>query len=278
MAVSAPAGLAPLIDGPVRGGRVLVSSPRLVQIEVAATTGPPLVVLTDATGLELPNTIVCVSDAAPVAAAAAAGAVRIGGGTLRVGDRLRLRVARWRAHGVVLPPIDRTELLARLEAAPAPPPLDPSVGRPFMELFDAAPGGGDPTPLIGLGPGSTPEGDDLLAGLLAGCVVLGAAARSRSVLTWAERLAADTMAAVVGATTALSASLLRHAADGEVVDEAAAVLRALAGRGDLARAERALAALGHTSGRALVVGLRAAAIMVVLADDSSSPQAEEVAP
>jgi len=96
--------------------------------------------------------------------------------------------------------------------------------------------------LIGRGPGLTPEGDDVVAGMAG---VLAAAGRH------------DDVAAVLGAdlrrrTTALSATLLELAAQGMGPEPLQAVL---AGRpGALDR----LLAMGHTSGRAYARGAAAA--------------------
>lgn len=96
--------------------------------------------------------------------------------------------------------------------------------------------------LIGRGPGLTPEGDDVVAGMAG---VLAAAQRH------------DDVAALLGAdlrrrTTALSATLLELAAQGLGPEPLQAVL---AGRpGALDR----LLAMGHTSGRAYARGAAAA--------------------
>lgn len=105
--------------------------------------------------------------------------------------------------------------------------------------------------LLGRGPGLTPSGDDVLAGFL-----LGARAFGRAVPGGLAAVA--TLAR--GATTALSAQLLGHAARGECVAEFAAVVAALTGRPAAPDAVGRLLAVGHTTGAALAVGLvRAAA-------------------
>lgn len=106
--------------------------------------------------------------------------------------------------------------------------------------------------LIGRGPGSTPAGDDVLAGLLATlrvCAPTGSAA-SR----FADTLAAHVHAGS-GRTTALSATLLRCADAGAVVGAACRVLRMLTGDGPLHTAVVALERTGHTSGRDLLTGI-----------------------
>ena len=96
--------------------------------------------------------------------------------------------------------------------------------------------------LIGRGPGLTPEGDDVVAGMAG---VLAAASRH------------DEVAALLGTdlrrrTTALSATLLELAARGMGPEPLQAVL---AGRAD---ALPRLLAMGHTSGRAYARGAAAA--------------------
>jgi hypothetical protein len=104
--------------------------------------------------------------------------------------------------------------------------------------------------LLGRGPGLTPSGDDLLAGVLLGGRAFG--------------LSVGPLAAGVGEhapvrTTALSARLLRHAIDGECVPEVARVIDALADPVELGRRIAALLRVGHTSGAALGRGLLLAA-------------------
>jgi Protein of unknown function (DUF2877) len=104
--------------------------------------------------------------------------------------------------------------------------------------------------LLGRGPGLTPSGDDLLAGLL-----LGARAFGRPM----DELAALIDELAPGRTTALSARLLHHAGAGECVREVAALIAALPDPRRRDPAIAALLALGHTSGAALGRGLVIAA-------------------
>ncbi len=114
--------------------------------------------------------------------------------------------------------------------------------------------------LLGLGPGLTPAGDDVLAGAL---VALRAAG---------SPLADDLARAVAGGAAgrhgrrSVSAALLRHAAQGQCIPELAALLRALDGRGNLERALIALGAVGHTSGDALAAGVRLALVELIEED------------
>ena len=142
---------------------------------------------------------------------------------------LTVRVARWWA-----PAVPRGARV--LQPAPAAPGLAAAV-----------------LDLLGRGPGLTPAGDDLLAGLLVGLA-------GRPDLR--DPLAAAVLAAAPRRTTWLSAELLAHAAHGRAAPAVVAVADALAGYGDddaLPRALPALLAVGHTSGAALARGLLLAA-------------------
>ncbi len=101
--------------------------------------------------------------------------------------------------------------------------------------------------LIGRGRGLTPEGDDLLVGAAAACVALGMPGRVLKALVPDD---------VESRTTALSASLLRHAIAGQVV---APLLNVLSGRGHVTRDIHMLVHIGHSTGRAY---LRAASAVV----------------
>ena len=95
----------------------------------------------------------------------------------------------------------------------------------------------DPRQLAGRGGGLTPAGDDLLAGYAAALT-----------LFHGRRAEAELIAVVAAArTTSLSGTLLRHAARGELPEPAHALLE----RGD----PEPLRHFGHSSGRALMVGL-----------------------
>jgi hypothetical protein len=104
--------------------------------------------------------------------------------------------------------------------------------------------------LLGAGPGLTPSGDDVLAGF-----VLAAGAFGLDVV--AVRSLVDQLADE--RTTALSAQLLRHALEGDCIPELAALIRGVAGIGDLRRAAADLLRVGHTSGAALATGVAVAA-------------------
>jgi hypothetical protein len=75
--------------------------------------------------------------------------------------------------------------------------------------------------LVGLGPGLTPAGDDVVCGALAALFAAGAAVPRDQLAAAANEQA--------GATTSLSGQLLRCAAAGEGVPQLVRLLRALAG-------------------------------------------------
>lgn len=114
-------------------------------------------------------------------------------------------------------------------------------------------------PVIGLGPGLTPSGDDLLIGLTA------------SLWAWCRTLARDFAAAcaatAVDRTTRVSADLLAHAAEGRFAEPLLTLIRTL--DDDDARASSAacesLLAVGATSGADLLAGVLTGARL--LADD-----------
>jgi hypothetical protein len=128
----------------------------------------------------------------------------------------------------------------RLEAGGASvlpgPPWDP-IPSPRARLSISPRFVPEPWRLAGKGGGLTPAGDDLLAGYAAGLVLFhGLHERALEIALEAGPR-----------TTALSATLLRHAARGELPEPAHAFLE----YGD----PRALCGFGHSSGRALLVGL-----------------------
>jgi hypothetical protein len=149
-----------------------------------------------------------------------------------------IRVSRWweprRAHTGV----DR----ARLADVTAWLPPCPAVWSPTLPAAR----------LLGFGPGLTPAGDDVLAGLLLG---------SRSDRRAHERVLAEVRAGGLHRTTALSAALLTDAAEGYAIPVVSRLLAWLAGRG----AEPAedvvgpVVQVGHTSGLALAWGVVAGA-------------------
>ena len=110
--------------------------------------------------------------------------------------------------------------------------------------------------LIGLGPGLTPSGDDVLVGIEAALHAL-----DRPTAGFLARALGD----VEDRTTAVAATLLLHAAAGEFAERLQVLLRALLGPDDgtIAAAVDRAAAWGATSGTdcllGVLIGLDAAA-------------------
>jgi hypothetical protein len=113
--------------------------------------------------------------------------------------------------------------------------------------------------LVGLGPGLTPSGDDVLVGLVAGLRSVGGPPPPPQIhqlavavrTTWSD-------------TTELSRGLLHDALDGDVPDPLATLLAELAAGGDTGPALRAVLATGATSGADTCLGLAAAGELATL--------------
>ena len=229
LAGAASSAVRDLLTGPARPGRVVAAFPRCAYLDVSGR----LVALEAADGLRLPCAVTLAAPAArrPLTGLEPGAAVTAGGRRLVVGE-LMVEVGRWWAPSR---PRD-----AAVPSAGARPAAAPGWDRLVLGL-------------LGLGPGLTPAGDDLLAGLLVG---LSARPDLRAPLAAAVHRHAATR------TTWLSAELLRLAAAGLAAPAVVAVADALAGHGDddaLPRALPALLAVGHTSGPALARGLLLAA-------------------
>jgi len=113
--------------------------------------------------------------------------------------------------------------------------------------------------LTGRGPGLTPEGDDLLAAAAAGM-----AAFERPI-SMDRPLARDLRAGLVlhdlgERTGALSASLLRHAAAGQVIDPVRSLLDLTVERETWGRSLERLERIGHSTGITYALGCALAAL------------------
>lgn len=258
-----------LLTGPLRPATVIAAHSAAVLIAVDAMPGagsPPTptrvvsVVAADGSGVPNGLRIAAPSDDRPFAgvrgddpAFVGAGGVRLAGLEVRVVRSVRTQVPR-----VFCPP----EAVGHIASAAALAPR--GVPTEAVETLRAAQQAQDPAALrhavralVGLGSGSTPGGDDVVAGTLAGLHAGG-----REVLV--EQIWAAVRDDLPARTTLVSADLLRLAARGHACAEAIGVLRAAAGRGgprpglddiDLADALRRLLAVGHTSGADLATGL-----------------------
>jgi hypothetical protein len=101
--------------------------------------------------------------------------------------------------------------------------------------------------LIGAGPGSTPAGDDVVVGVLAG---LRATARDD-----AAALIADTLLDLLGRTTSASRMYLSAAAEGRFAERVHLLVQGLADRDAALSAARSASRWGATSGMDLLAGI-----------------------
>lgn len=232
--------------GPASSKRAVSGLARVITVLTRQASGVPNGARTALSADEAPFRGICSSDSAFVGA----GCIALPG--------LRLRVVRTIRTGVPhigACPQAVARIAATARSADTGVPDEPVAE--FREALDA----GDPSrlrsavrALVGLGHGSTPGGDDVLAGTLAGLL-----ATRRDVL--AGQIAAAALPDLTTRTPLMSADLLRLAAAGHVCTEADAVLRAAdavghgAAAADLDRALATLLAVGATSGADLATGL-----------------------
>jgi uncharacterized protein DUF2877 len=242
-----------------RSGRVLGVFPGAVYVEL----GPELLALEASDALRLPCAVVLPvpTSARPFARLRPGMSVTTTGSGRLVLGHVTVDIVRWwrprRARTIDTYDAARLSVLAATL-----PPLTPPVGDRLSDLVrDLEPGGdlaGATARLLGLGAGLTPEGDDVLAGLLV-------ALRSRpGTEGMAERLGDAVTTLARGHTTNISIALLRHAVAGHATPWLLDVIDALStGRrhDELPAAVVRLLAVGHTSGAALAHGVLAAARM-----------------
>jgi hypothetical protein len=221
--MAASVAVAPVVAGAPRRVEVATVTPHAVYL---ATGDPecPALCLVDRQAVRVPCALLV--DAVPGLAVGTTGTA--GAGALAL-PGFTGRVARW------LRPL-RPRRAAPIRGVWARP--DPVL----VDLTRALADGRPPDPyvlrLLGRGPGLTPLGDDLLAGLLVTLSARGCAAF--------EPAAAAVRAHAPSRTTFVSAALLHHAARGECVPELAAFLDG----GPVG----ALLRVGHTSGTGLARG------------------------
>jgi Protein of unknown function (DUF2877) len=227
MLASCSSAVASVIRGPEQPAAVLGVAASALYVQ---TRDCVLAVVT-ADAVRLPCAVVLPVASAEFSLRAVApdGVVTIGGGAVRWTSRrpVSVEVVREWQPARARPVVPRADRLAELRMAIS----DHDIGVPL---------GAAPQALLGLGPGLTPSGDDVLAGYLLGCLAFGLPAP-----------------AVEGLhrTTALSAALVRHAQAGECVPEVAAVVTGLGAAAPLGPVLSTLLRVGHTSGAALAAGL-----------------------
>lgn len=269
--VAASSAVRGLLDGPERAGRVLAVFGSAVYVHVYADLPgerhPSLVALVTADAVRLPCALVVAAHTAdrPFAGLTPDAGAAVGGGSVRVG-RTAFRPARWWPPPRARPARDAAALregVTALERAlrgqreQLPPPLfapAEALERAVADL-DADAAGSAARRLVGLGPGLTPAGDDVLAGLLVTLHHCGDGA----VRPLVDRLGAAVDGYASERTTSLSAALLRHAASGEAAPELVGVIDAVGGgHRPLQPTLSRLLRIGHSSGHDLARGVLAA--------------------
>ncbi|MBE3009856.1 DUF2877 domain-containing protein [Microbispora sp. NEAU-D428] len=260
---AASVAVRPALEAPRRPARVLAVFPLALYLEIRSEAEPHVVAVVTGEATRLPNAVVLPERLAGVSAGDDAW---VGEGAVEVGG-VSICVRRWWDPAPPLGPADPVRLapalglLGRARAAsPRRPGLDPD-GAPallergcragsLVESITAA------ERLIGLGPGLTPSGDDMLAGLLVALRHLGAAAGAPRAVWLADWLAAAVTYDARTRTTPISATLLHCAARGEASPEVTGVLRGVVGHQPLEPAVHRLLRLGHTSGADLAWGVQ----------------------
>lgn len=246
-------------------GRVLAVFPTAVYLEVGDGSWSDVVALVTSDGLRLPLAAVLAqtSAARPFAVHSAGDDVSVAAAGLQVGP-VRYVAGRWWSPRAAVPGMPDPQAVTDLGEAlvAATPAHETAVERALSAAIedlrtalgsdDAARACAAADAVLGLGPGLTPSGDDLLAGLLVACHGLHGEA------TTAE-LGRHLTARATGRTTALSAALLRCAATGAAAAPVLDLVDAVAGRRPLGPALHGLLAVGHTSGHDTARGVHLAA-------------------
>ncbi|MEW9549337.1 DUF2877 domain-containing protein [Nonomuraea sp. NPDC050783] len=256
---AASTAVRPVLEAPRRPARVLAAFPAGVYLEVRTELEPKVIAVITGEAVRLPNSVLLAGPLPRVEVGEEAWAGERG---VELGA-LSLRVRRWWDPAPPLGPVDRAGL--EEAAAVLARPAEPAPGLPgngVIAALAAACGRGwllgmatAAEQLVGLGPGLTPSGDDVLAGLLVTLRHLGAATGTGRAVWLAGWLAATVTFDARTRTTPLSATLLHCAARGEASPEVLAVLRGVAGHQALEPALRRLRHLGHTSGADLAQGV-----------------------
>ncbi|MEV0968042.1 DUF2877 domain-containing protein [Microtetraspora glauca] len=260
---AASVALRPALESPRRPARVLAAFPLAVYLEVRSEWEPHVIALVSGEATRLPNAVVL---SGPLDRLPLGDECWVGEGSIGLGG-VAVRVRRWWDPAPPLGAADPARLARALPLlddicvrAQRQPGLDVtgapgllSAGCRSGSLVDGIMAA---ERLLGLGPGLTPSGDDMLCGLLVTLRHLGLAAAAPRAVWLADWLAAAVTYDARARTTPISATLLHCAARGEASSEVLGVLRGVAGQQPLDSAVHRLLRLGHTSGADLAWGVR----------------------
>lgn len=252
--------LAELLRGPERTGEVVAVRSHAALAAIDIGTGTRLIAISSATAAtRTANTLLLTGVAVPEPGSR----VQVGGGGLLLGGR-RHRILRYWPSGTAAQPVhpEAPHRLAQLTST-AVRGLSTETVQPLLTalatgspLIEAA------RSLVGRGPGSTPAGDDVLAGI---ALFLRMTDRPVLLAQLHTAIAPD----LHDRTTALSADLLRAALAGHASPEVRSLLLTLQPGASHERRRRAVQAvlrLGSTSGADLLLGLTEALLTVQPAD------------
>ncbi len=265
-----------LLRGPRRPGKVLAVLPQAIYLEFADTVPEPRVIaISPPDAIRLPNAIM--TGLWETRRLSVSSAECWAGGDRVMACGLDIRIVRWWDPSPVFGPLSRARLdhgygvLARLcVAAEQAPGL---AGHPGPTQLAACCANGDlagaveaAEQLVGLGPGLMPSGDSMVSGVLLALRLLGGAISGGTRAVWlANWLSASVTCYAAQRTTALAASLLHCAANGQAAAEVSAVLLGMAGLEPLepAAAKLLAAVQGADLAWGLVAGCRAALLLSV---------------
>ncbi|TDD71481.1 DUF2877 domain-containing protein [Actinomadura darangshiensis] len=289
---AASLALRPVLDPPRRAARVIAVFPAALYLEMRGGLEPRVLAVVTSDAGRLPNAVVVVATRReqPFRSIREGGEAWVGDGWVEAGP-LNVRIRRWWDPSPALGGMRPAALAkgvhtleAELTAAGAltaagltggglaghPDPVSLAGSCAAGDLAGAVEAA---ERIVGLGPGLTPSGDDILCGLLAALRLVGGAVRhGEPAVRLADWLGAAVTADAGTRTTALAATLLHCAAAGNAGAEVAAVLRCVAGREPPGAAVRRLLAVGHTSGADLAHGVLAGCrAALALADAADLP-------
>jgi len=258
LAAAGPARVHALISDPIQPADVLGRFATALYLRLA---GREVIALLSSDAVRLPIGMILPMSSREFPLSYLSGPVLVGSGAVRVGDwscRVSRLISRPAPAALTADRNACEHLRHRLTHYQ---PADPDRRLPDSLLLDDARSPEAAAELVrrllGAGPGLTPAGDDVLAGLLVGLWSFGQPA---------ESLRLAVLAGLPAGTTDLSAALLRCAVRGESIPQVNQLLRTLSGNAWQSRLDDALDDLirvGHTSGTALATGVLAAATMAI---------------
>lgn len=237
--------------------------------------GDTVIVISTRDATRLPNAVEMAANSTdgPLGVLNHGEAVEIGVGRVAFGG-LTVRVARWWDPVPVLPTVTPEQLGTAIPGFPAAvPTIEAATLRDALVVWSPAAFIAAAEPHIGRGPGLTPEGDDYMAGVIAGVRTLSRSLCHRPAIEMLDQCALPMTLIADARTTTFSAALIRHALRGEVAEPAGAFLRALTGRGDITQSHARLQSVGHSSGPALAAGIVCAA-EALIQDNSDSDRSQ----